>query len=336
MSRSKCFRSPQRRGLATGTTSARSPLPAVDAAVSALYAFRLAARLRKLAPDLVHTNSLKAAVYGGVAGRIARVPVVWHVRDRIAADYLGERATAIVRTAARTLPTAVIANSQSTLAAIGVDGWVIPSPIEQMSSLPRKPGGPFTVGMVGRIARWKGQHVFIDAFARAFPDGPERAVIVGAPIFGKDDRVYEREVRGLVHELGLEKRVQFTGFVNDVSAWIASLDVLVHASVVPEPFGQVVAQGMASGVPVVATAAGGPAEMIDDGASGFLSPPGDSQALAKLLRRLSLDPKLRADVGNRGRSAAVRFEPEVVAADVRRAYDAVINGASGARTTGAT
>ena len=170
----------------------------VDAVVSGLYALRLAARLRRLAPDIVHTNSLKAALYGGVAGRLARVPVIWHVRDRIAADYLGDRATTIVRAAARTLPTAVIANSQSTLAAIGVDGWVIPSPIEPSVATPRKTDATFTVGMVGRIARWKGQHVFIEAFARAFPDGPERAIIVGAPMFGEDDRAYECEVRALV------------------------------------------------------------------------------------------------------------------------------------------
>jgi glycosyltransferase involved in cell wall biosynthesis len=297
----------------------------VDTAVSALYALRLAARLRRLEPDVVHTNSLKAALYGGVAGRLARVPVVWHVRDRIAADYLGNRATAIVRAAARTLPTVVIANSHSTLATVGVDGWVIPSPIEPSSAAPPKTGATFTVGMVGRIARWKGQHVFIEAFARAFPDGPERATIVGAPMFGEDDRAYDCEVRALVDELGLGERVRFTGFVDDVSSWLAEFDVLVNASVAPEPFGQVVVQGMATGLPVVATDAGGPAEMIDDGVSGFTFPIGDASALAEILVRIARDPQLRADVGSRGRSVAVRFKPDVVAQEVRRVYRAALS-----------
>ena len=141
-----------------------------------------------------------------------QVVVVWHVRDRIAADYLGPRATTIVQAAARRLPAAVIANSHSTLAAIGVDGWVIPSPIPSVTFAPVKSDGPFTVGMVGRIARWKGQHVFIEAFARAFPGGPERALIIGAPLFGDDDRAYEEEIRALAEELGLDGRLTFTGF----------------------------------------------------------------------------------------------------------------------------
>ena len=190
----------------------RSPLPESTRRSAMLYAVRLAGRIRRLAPDLVHTNSLKAALYGGVAGRIARVPVVWHVRDRIAADYLGERATAIVRTAARTLPTAVIANSESTLAVIGVDGWVIPSPIdpslgstaEDRRAVHSRHGGPHRAlegaACVHRRVR-----------AARFPTDPERAIIVGAPMFGEDDRAYEREVRALADKLGLDGRVQVHG-----------------------------------------------------------------------------------------------------------------------------
>ena len=91
-----------------------------DSVASGLHSLRLARRMRQLKPDLVHTNSLKAALYGGAAARLARVPVVWHVRDRIADDYLGSRGTALVRAAARRLPSAVIANSDTTLASLGV------------------------------------------------------------------------------------------------------------------------------------------------------------------------------------------------------------------------
>ena len=307
---------------------------AADAAASGLYSLRLANRLRRLSPDLVHTNSLKAALYGGVAGRLAGVPVVWHVRDRIAADYLGPRATTIVQAAARRLPTAVIANSRSTLAAIGVDGWVIPSPIPPVASAPLKSDGPFTVGMVGRIARWKGQHVFIEAFARAFPDGPERALIIGAPLFGDDDRAYEEEIRALAEELGLDGRLTFTGFVEDVERRLAGLDVLVHASVVPEPFGQVVAQGLAAGVPVVAADTGGPAEMIEDGVNGFLVSAGEVISLADVLVRLAREPQIRIEVGARGRETAARFQPEVVATEVQAVYSEVLGAFAGGSRSG--
>ena len=83
------------------------------------YIARLGARLRRLHPDVVHTNSLKSALYGGVAGRVAAVPVVWHVRDRITPDYLPSSACRLVRAAARVLPSALIANSRM----YAVDSW---------------------------------------------------------------------------------------------------------------------------------------------------------------------------------------------------------------------
>ena len=82
---------------------------------SAAYVLRLARRLTRLHPDLVHTNTLKAALYGGMAARLAGIPCVWHVRDRIAPDYLPSTAVHLVRFAARLLPTVVIINSQATL-----------------------------------------------------------------------------------------------------------------------------------------------------------------------------------------------------------------------------
>src|SRR5205085_1347957 len=86
--------------------------------------------------DLVHTNTLKAAVYGGLAGRLARVPVVWHVRDRIAPDYLPGAAVRFVHLASAVLPTTVIANSQTTLDTLPrlrrgrVSGAAVPDSVE--------------------------------------------------------------------------------------------------------------------------------------------------------------------------------------------------------------
>jgi glycosyltransferase involved in cell wall biosynthesis len=297
---------------------------AAGAATTGLYSLQLARRLRRLKPDLVHTNSLKSALYGGVAGRLAGIPVVWHVRDRIAPDYLGARATRAVQSAARRIPTAVIANSRTTLASLGVDGHVIPSPLVLGPPSPRAADGPFTVGIVGRIARWKGQHVFVEAFARAFPDGAERALVIGAPLFGADDQAYENEVRELVARLGLTGRVAFTGFVEDIPSWLSRLDVLVHASVVPEPFGQVVVEGLAAGVPVVASRAGGPAEIIEDGVNGFLVQPGDVTALADTMTYLAHAPEMRASIGARGRQSAKRFDVDQIAAEVRELYEQVV------------
>jgi glycosyltransferase involved in cell wall biosynthesis len=302
--------------------------PVRQAAATAAYALRLGRLLRRLRPDLIHANSLKSLVYGGLAGRLARVPVVWHVRDRIARDYLPAAAVELVGALARVLPGATIANSHETLRtldrasrgrttakphAVVYDPLGTPPPAMRSAD-----GAPLGIGMVGRIAPWKGQHVFLKAFSASFADGDERAVVIGAPLFGEER--YEQELRDLVQELGLEQRVEFTGFRDDVARELARLDVLVHASLVPEPLGQVVQEGMQAGLPVVAAGAGGPVEIVDDGVTGFLYPPGDSAALAARLKTLAHDAPMRSRVGDAARERAEAFAPERVAPQVLSLY----------------
>jgi glycosyltransferase involved in cell wall biosynthesis len=297
------------------------------AAATALYVLRLARRLRHLRPDLVHTNSLKAGVYGSLAARIAGIPVVWHVRDRIAGDYLPGSAVTLVRRMSRHLATAVVANSKATMATLEAAAdptvvySVVPEVMNRVTPVDRRVnGGPMTYGMVGRLAPWKGQHLFLRAFAAAFPDGPERAVVVGGPLFGED--AYARELAGLAEALGIARRVEFRGFRKDVWEELSRLDVLVHASTIPEPFGQVVLEGMAAGVPVIAAGAGGPAEILDDGRTGILYEPNDAAALAGCMRSL-LDPALRERLSAAARHEVRRYEPQVVAAELHRLYAAV-------------
>jgi glycosyltransferase involved in cell wall biosynthesis len=300
-----------------------SVLAAGAATASAMYVGRLTHRLRELRPDLVHTNSLKAALYGGLAARIAGIPVVWHLHDRISDDYLPPGAVRLVRRAARWLPDAVIANSAATRATLGTRSGtaVISSPVDQ-SVRHRVHSGPFTVGVLGRLAPWKGQEVFLRAFAQAFPDGASRAVLIGAALFGEED--YADGLRTLARRLGIAHRVEFRGFRDDVAAELARLDVLVHCSTMPEPFGQVVVEGMAAGLPVVATAAGGPAEVVSHDVDGLLYPPGDTAALAAALRLLEADEPLRNRLGAQARRSARRFRPQVVAEQVMGVYREVL------------
>ena len=308
-------------------------IPISAAVSSGVYAARLGARLRRLRPDLVHTNSLKAALYGGVAGKLAGVPVIWHARDRIAEDYLPRSAVRLVRTAAKTLPAGVIAVSDATLATLPGEthgpACMIRDPVSLAELPARRDGEPLRVGLVGRIAPWKGQHIFLDAFARAFPHGRERAVLVGAPLFGETE--YERGLHELAKRLGLAERCEFRGFRDDVVSELARLDVLVHASVIPEPGGQVVVEGLAAGMPVVASAAGGPAEIIADGVNGLLCPPGDADALADALRQLAADPRLRERLGTTAQSTATRFEPTEIGRQVVDLYRRVLASPSEAQ-----
>jgi glycosyltransferase involved in cell wall biosynthesis len=296
-------------------------------AIAALppYVFRLARRLNDLRPDIVHTNSLKSALYGGLAGRLVGVRVVWHVRDRISADYLPLSAVALVRLAARLLPKAVIANSYATLATVpgARRGSVVYNSVESRPpSTARESGGELTIGIVGRLAPWKGQRIFLEAFAAAFRGEPVRGRIVGTSFFGEEE--YERALRERARDLGIARQVDFRGFRAEVWSELSELAVLVHSSVTPEPWGQVVLEGMAAGLAVVAADAGGPAELITNGVDGLLVQPGDVGALTRALVRLREDPILRSNLGKAAWLRSRDFTPERTARGVMAVYEQML------------
>ncbi len=294
----------------------------------ARYVLSLRARLRALRPDLLHTNSLKADVIGAVAGRLARVPQVWHARDVTDPPYMGRTTAALVRTVARLGSSAVIANSSSTAWSItrGRPAAVIPSPLGEEAGRgqldgPATAAGASRFAMVGRLAAWKGQHVVISAFARSFAQGQQTLDLYGTAMFGSDDEQYEASLHQQVEDLGLDSRVRFHGFVDDVPGALARADVLVHHSVMPEPFGQVVVEGMAAGLAVVASDDGGPAEILEHGETGLLVSPGSVDQLAETLQRLDADPGLRDRLGSAARKASTSYRATTVAGEVRAVYD---------------
>jgi len=305
-------------------------LPVRAALDTALYTLRLARRLRQLRPDVVHTNTNKAHLYGGVAARLARVPQLWHVRDRVAPEFMPAPAVAAVRRVVRLLPRAVVANSRSTIATVpgaplaAEGGGLLRDPVLWDEFTPREPvgSGPLLVGMLGRLTPWKGQDLFLDAFAEAFADRPDvRARIVGSALFGEE--AYAEELRARAERLGIADRVDFAGFRRDVPAALAELDVLVHASVIPEPFGQVVVEGMAAGLPVVASGEGGPAEVIEDGVDGVLFEPRDPASLASALRRVGQDDALRRRLGAAARETSRDYAPQALGEQLAATYRSV-------------
>ncbi len=271
----------------TIATADRSALAGSLGSARTAIAFtrRLARLLREIDADVVHCNTLKADVLGGSAARLAHRPAVWYVHDRLSDDYLPRPVSILMRCAAHLLPRLVIANSRATLDTIGVaptrSTVVHPGldPDSFAASLPTPPHPP-VVGMIGRISPTKGQNVFLRAATAVLASHPDaRFVVAGAALF--NEQAYEREVRDLAQRLGISDRVRFVGQVPDVPGLMSGLSVFVHASPVPEPFGQVIVEAMAVGVPVVATAAGGVPEITGaDGELALTVPPGDADALA--------------------------------------------------------
>jgi glycosyltransferase involved in cell wall biosynthesis len=290
--------------------------------------------VRDLRPDVIVSNSSKSHVIGFCLSPRLGVPLVSIVRDRLTTDFYSPFGARLLRTGLAAIPAGVISNSVATAATLS-PSWsrhqvraVVPSPVAAprpellLSRVRDRRGRPLRVGIAGRLAPWKGQHVVIEAFERAFSPGQAELHLLGGALFGESD--YEASLRRLATSLGVDSFVFFHGHVEDVYAEMATWDVFVHASVIPEPFGQVVVQAMHMSLPTLATAAGGPLETIADGVNGVLYPPGDVEALAALLRRLSEDEGLRDRLGTAASVAARRFLPEELAPHVRAVLRAVV------------
>lgn len=179
-------------------------------------------------------------------------------------------------------------------------------------------------GIVGMLVDWKGQHVFLEAAATVLAELPHCvAVVVGDDPDMSGTRL--KSLREQAAELGVADKVVFTGFRKDVPQVLADLDIVVHASIRPEPFGAVIAEAMAMRKAVVAARDGGPAEYVEHGRNGLLHEPGNAEQLAAAITTLVRDVGLRQQFGENGRRTVLeRFSAESHAMKVQTTFDAVI------------
>ncbi|MBC8140557.1 MAG: glycosyltransferase family 4 protein [Armatimonadetes bacterium] len=311
------------------------------------YAAKIAALARQENADLLHCNSLKSDIYGAIAGKMCKKPVIWHVRDFIDPTYLPQTTVVAFRSAAKVLPTHILTNSQATLECLfptesgREKATVAHNGLAERDLLFDEPAERTTwagqdavrIGLVGRLAHWKGQHVLVEAVkllkadrrAGRLPDDlpPVRFLIAGGALFGEED--YEAQVKAQGEPVA--HCIEWLGAVKDIPALLAKLDIMVHTSVTPEPFGQVVIEGMAAGLPVIATRGGGVPEIITEGKTGMLTPMGDAAALAVAVRSLLCDPAKAAQIGRAGyHEARARFTSHKTAAVVENVYSRLLSG----------
>jgi glycosyltransferase involved in cell wall biosynthesis len=308
------------------------------AALAALpgYLWKLRAVFRKAAATVVHTNGLKAHVAAALV-KPPDVRLVWHLHDYVRSRPVSMRLLRPL--AGRT--DAIVANSDSVLsdarAALGpsapltriynaVDGLRFSPdgprlPLAERSGLPSD-DGLVRIGLVATFARWKGHEVFLDAIARLAGRFPVRAYVIGGAVYETAGSQWSRrDLEAMVKERGLASVVGLVGHTDDVPAALRALDIVVHASTEPEPFGMVIAEGMAAQRAVVAACGGGAAELFDEGTTALGYAPGDGEALAGRLAELIQDRARRERLASSARHAALdRFSPERMAASFRELY----------------
>lgn len=288
---------------------------------------------------VLYANSQKAFIVAALAGRRGGRPVVWHLRDLLGAPHFSALNTWAAVMMANWGAARVITNSQATADAFvsaggrrrlvrvvhnGVDAEVfdaVPDDAVRALRTQLATGAAYVLAVFGRLHAWKGQQVALDALARLPTDC--HLWVVGAPLFG--EQAFESSLRAQAEQLGIASRVRFLGFRDDIAPLMRAADVIVHASTFPEPFGRVVVEGMLARRPVVATAAGGVLEIIADGTTGVLVPPGDAAALAHAVATLRADPVRAAVIAEAG-SARARstFGVETMVRGVRAVLDEVM------------
>jgi glycosyltransferase involved in cell wall biosynthesis len=177
-------------------------------------------------------------------------------------------------------------------------------------------------GMIGRVSPWKGQEIFVRAAAILRSQGIACQFVAIGGVFDNERHHLDR-LKETVRSLDLEKLVKIEGFRKDARELIAVFDVLVLPSILPEPFGLVIAEAMAAGKPVIATAHGGPTEMVVEGETGFLIPPNDPYALASAIKNLLAHPEEASRLGRAARRRFIdHFEMRGYVQKIERLYEA--------------
>jgi glycosyltransferase involved in cell wall biosynthesis len=307
------------RARARDIPTAELTLPAVGFRTNLLAAaYRLAAAgwsVRMLAhrhnADAVHAASARAGLLAASCILSGRRRVV-DVRDLLPRS---RKATA-VRWTLRLTANLIVFNSHFTRDRFGATAparstvMYPPVDVEPLLGLPLRSrqtrGRAPVLGVLGQLTPWKGQDDAIRILALVRERVPEaRLRIVGSVVFSGadvsyDNEVFRRRLPVLAEELGVADAVELAGETEDLPSTFRSLDVLLVPSW-EEPFGRVVVEGMAAGVPVVATRAGGPAEIIEDGVSGFLALPRVPAAWVEPIVDLLESVELSRRVGKAGR-----------------------------------
>jgi glycosyltransferase involved in cell wall biosynthesis len=286
---------------------------------SVRVAGRLARELAHLRPDVVLTNSMKAHVVGSLAARFAGLRCVNYIHDIVEG-----RALSLLRLTSRwcaderlTCSNFVKKNirlprSTVVYAAIDVNAFAeLPGRDEARRALGLPEGDAVVVGLVGRIARWKGQDRFLRIAAEVLRSEKAHFCIVGSPLFGCDAD-YVAQLHADARRLGIDSRVTFVPWQEDMQTVYAALDIACNCSE-REPFGRTSLEALASGVPIVCFDDAGVCEIFTEGAGGMQVPARDETAFAAAVVSYVSQPQRLA-------AARVLARASARAVDVSRAY----------------
>jgi glycosyltransferase involved in cell wall biosynthesis len=286
--------------------------------------------------DLILANSQKAFIVAAISSLRGSPAVLWHLRDILTAKHFSQVNRLVAIFLANRFAAKVLVNSQATgQAFIAAGGKAKLTHVVYNGFEPQKfdlvnfedvkkirdqleiSDAPL-VGLFSRLSYWKGQHVLLKAIKHL---SKVQVILVGTALFGEQE--YVSELKALAEIPELEGRVHWLGFRDDIPTLMKACDIIIHTSTEPEPFGRVIVEGQLAQKPVIASAAGGALELIENAKNGCLFPPGDAIALGKLIEKLIEDPSLAKTLGQQGYvDAKQNFSLETILASFAQALSA--------------
>ncbi|MCS7156880.1 MAG: glycosyltransferase family 4 protein [Blastocatellia bacterium] len=304
--------------------SALRSLPHIGRAVIELARF-----VNEAPVALIHAHGLKAQIFSVALAPLVRARLVWHVHDFLRR----RRIWPFFRILSRIVPDVVLVPSHAVANEFSAQPniLVIPNGVDLREFSPassKRAEGRLRVGMIGALAPWKGQHVFLQAAERVSRVLSEvEFLIVGDEIYDTTGHEgFRRELEREVVRRQLSSRVRFLGFRADVATILRELDLVVHCSLEPEPFGRVLIEAMACGLPVIASRGGATEEIVREGETGLLVPRGEVLPLADAMLALLQDAAWRARLGRAARMWVERtFDLREQTRRVEALYDALLS-----------
>jgi glycosyltransferase involved in cell wall biosynthesis len=306
-----------------------------------VYSYRDALRklLWEIHPQIVHSNGLKMHLLSAMA-KPPSSKLLWHIHDYVSSRhamarllrYFGKQADgaiavsdSVAEDARKVLP---FANIVTILNSVDLDEF---SPVGPRLDLDARCGSGVSpescvrVGLLATMAWWKGHRLFLEAMAKLDPVLPVRGYVIGGSLYRTGSRQESvEELRDYAQRLGIASRIGFTGFLDEPATAIRALDIVVHASTQPEPFGRVIVEAMACRKAVVSSGIGGAGEILSLGEVGDVFESGNAESLALAIERLVRDTTRREKLSANGLEVARKhFGRDRLSQELLRVYDSM-------------
>jgi glycosyltransferase involved in cell wall biosynthesis len=283
-----------------------------DAIIILIKSIKLRSYLSHNNVSILQTNGMDEHIYGGIAAKLANIPCIWYMQD-IPKGFMHRFKAFLLNILAFILPKRVIAASQAVQGVfynpVRRKSAIIYNNIdsskyklrssEEIAQLKKKWGlydAECVVAMAGRLVYWKGHIIFIKAAKIVNEIFPKiKFLIAGDIIFGREQ--YRENLKKLIKQLGLEGKVVFTGFVEDVTEVLSIIDIFVQCSLYPDPCPIAILEAGALKKPIIATRVGGIPEIIKNDKEGILVEPANYKILAEEIIKLINSPQQRTLLG---------------------------------------